>query len=1048
LEPADSRGRTPPSAPGGQTLWLILLHVTLAWTTALPAPCAQAAGGPAGESSPASRPQFKTSADLVQIDVAVADAQGRPVRGLGPGDFVLEEDGVPQKIEGFESVTAKEGGSDGSWIGDHVSTNTGTTTPGRVFVVLFDDLHLSESGAARARAAVAEFLRSLRKGDLVGVASTGGAVWCSGRLPGDGPGLQAAVQRLKSQRPPELRGAEQITDYEAMRIVEYNDTRVLETVVGRWTRGSKIWEQTWGPDGAPVSAGSPLAIGSDRLRAQVGSASSEAQTVQAMANQRHEAAKQRRRQTLQSITRILTVLAGAEGRKSVILMSEGFLRDPKEPQYALASAASRRANAPVYAVDVGGPSDPDLQGDQRRREDTGSTLEERQSLDEGLAAVAQESGGLAITNTGDPAGSLQRIVRESADYYVLGYQPTNGVLSGEFRRVRVSVRREGVRVRARPGYLASPSEPGPGAPGRLEEPARPLREIAVLPFSLPGIPLRMSAYTFEAKRGGTTRTLLVCEMKLDDLSFEQKDGEFGADLDVLLTVTQYATGRTLGDRPVAIRVAARSDLRGQNAWHRITQEVDLPAGLWQARFVVRDRRGGVTGSVAHSVDVPGDGWRLSTPVLSDATASEPDRELQHALPLARRTFAAAGVLYCEFEVYGGRPDRTTGLPRVAAGFEIVREGGAVERQEKPAPVEPVAGRALSPLIMVPLRGLKPANYDLVLKVQDLVTGQTQERREPFTLARPARPTLAYYHDLVQDYAGGRAEDAITTLATWPEVVVADLAKKIDALPDALPRAAVMLHTDAALALRAGGLAGHGRAHLELARVIAARRERETTFRRDWLLAVGFVLQGQSEVAAALPFYLECQQAFPGAAEAWLAAGTVYELSAFPDGLHGSFVARPSGDLVREAEAQYRQALVVDPSLLEARLRLGRVLQRSGRAEEAQAELARVGSASDGGATVALARLFLGELVERRGDADGAARQYRAALELDPSLQPAGLALGGLLGRRGDRQAAVEVLERVLRGGCPLGPPRLLAYRLGFGGRARAAIDALRKAVHS
>ena len=55
---------------------------------------------------------------------------------------------------------------------------------------------------------------------------------------------------------------------------------------------------------------------------------------------------------------------------------------------------------------------------------------------------------------------------------------------------------------------------------------------------------------------------------------QEKKGQFSAELDVLLTVTHYATGRTLGDRPVGIQLAARSDVRGQNAWHRITQEVE------------------------------------------------------------------------------------------------------------------------------------------------------------------------------------------------------------------------------------------------------------------------------------------------------------------------------------------------------------------------------------------------------------------------------------------------------------------------------------------
>ena len=59
--------------------------------------------------------------------------------------------------------------------------------------------------------------------------STGGAIWCSGRVDRDSEGLLAALQRLKGLRPTELRGADQITDFEATRIAQHNDSAVLRT---------------------------------------------------------------------------------------------------------------------------------------------------------------------------------------------------------------------------------------------------------------------------------------------------------------------------------------------------------------------------------------------------------------------------------------------------------------------------------------------------------------------------------------------------------------------------------------------------------------------------------------------------------------------------------------------------------------------------------------------------------------------------------------------------------------------------------------------------
>ena len=152
--------------------------------------------------------------------------------------------------------------------------------------------------------------------------------------------------------------------------------------------------------------------------------------------------------------------------------------------------------------------------------------------------------------------------------------------------------------------------------------------------------------------------------------------------------------------------------------------------------------------------------------------------------------------------------------------------------------------------------------------------------------------------------------------------------------------------------------------------------------------------------------------------------------------------------MEETKRQYRQALVIDPSLAEARLRLGRTLQRSGEPDGAREELRRVVDQGGGGPTEALAHLFLGELLERRGETEEAVREYRKALEQDPTLQQAGLAVAAILWRGGDRTGAVEVLETTLRSGRPVGLPSWLAYHLGLGLRAAPAIEALRRAARS
>ncbi len=45
---------------------------------------------------------FTSYVDLVQLNVAVTDKKGNYITGLRPQDFVIAEDGIPQKLATFE----------------------------------------------------------------------------------------------------------------------------------------------------------------------------------------------------------------------------------------------------------------------------------------------------------------------------------------------------------------------------------------------------------------------------------------------------------------------------------------------------------------------------------------------------------------------------------------------------------------------------------------------------------------------------------------------------------------------------------------------------------------------------------------------------------------------------------------------------------------------------------------------------------------------------------------------------------------------------------
>ena len=69
------------------------------------------------------------------------------------------------------------------------------------------------------------------------------------------------------------------------------------------------------------------------------------------------------------------------------------------------------------------------------------------------------------SNTNNLDAALKRMLADIGTYYLLGYYSTNTRLDGRFRKLTVRVKRPGVEVRARPGYLAPTEEEAAAARG-------------------------------------------------------------------------------------------------------------------------------------------------------------------------------------------------------------------------------------------------------------------------------------------------------------------------------------------------------------------------------------------------------------------------------------------------------------------------------------------------------------------------------------------------------------------------------------------------------
>ncbi len=71
-----------------------------------------------------------------------------------------------------------------------------------------------------------------------------------------------------------------------------------------------------------------------------------------------------------------------------------------------------------------------------------------------LDAIADAAGGKAYYNTNGLKDILAEIVNDGSNYYTLAYSTTNQAWKGQFRRIKITVNRPGVKLQYRPGYYA------------------------------------------------------------------------------------------------------------------------------------------------------------------------------------------------------------------------------------------------------------------------------------------------------------------------------------------------------------------------------------------------------------------------------------------------------------------------------------------------------------------------------------------------------------------------------------------------------------------
>ena len=383
---------------------------------------------------------FRSAANLVEVDVMVHDSEGRFVAGLTADDFEVFEDGRPQDVQQFYLV-AHEGGSVRAVNPLPAErTDFSDARNRRLFVFLFDERHLSTESLLRIKTGVERFINSqFRPGDYGGI-YTAGAMY-RGRITADKIELLAGLQKVlpsidnRERLLQELRSFPSIPgEHEALRI-DYGDQALLDQLA------ASLCETD--PEACAIAGGE------GQVEFQI------EQKARAYIREARVATAS----TIEQLRHVAVNLGTIPGRKTVVFLSDGFFIEENRADVQAISALAARSGATFYSVYgrgttiVGGHPTPDALTPERGRLATFDTV------DDGPQILTGTTGGFVVRNANDISRAIGLVARDTSTYYVLGYQPTNATMDGKLRKIEVRAKGDGMNVRARRGYVASPLPP-------------------------------------------------------------------------------------------------------------------------------------------------------------------------------------------------------------------------------------------------------------------------------------------------------------------------------------------------------------------------------------------------------------------------------------------------------------------------------------------------------------------------------------------------------------------------------------------------------------
>ena len=554
---------------------------------------------------------IRSSVRLVQVSVVVADKKGNPVAGLKQEDFTLLDEGKPQKIAFFNEPARSVEHSSASPVRrlpPNVFTNRydlkGEDAPGAVTVVLFDALNTARQDQAYVRKQVIRFLRELKPQDHVAVY-----------------GLTTQLFRL----------------HEFTR-----DSADLVAAAEKFTpRELAAYDSTHTPDIDLVSLGADPQW--TNLQNSVNNANAE---IAAMQNVNRVAL------TVGALAAIADHVSGIPGRKNLVWISGGFPiqiglpnigvppavistpsprpgapgvsmtgpgggvgdtgtanRLPRsgqqtgslEGQVRAAAESLNRANIAIYAIDAKGVEidsrmDVSTRGPRLSSPVRGiSALAAEQDARDSSKLLADRTGGLAFFGNNDIRDAMRRAFDDGRYAYSIGFYPNHGDWNGKFRKIKIQIKGEGLKLRYRSGYYAFSDHSDPQTVV-----VAALQEAADSPLDATNVGMIVSGKAAGKPDAPTLELHIGIDPK--QLLLQDSDDHRTGAVD-LLVLQSDADGRKVAaeKQHIALNLEAKQYEYMSKAAMVFDRPLLIAPTATEVRVVLRDAGSGSLGSVTFSI---------------------------------------------------------------------------------------------------------------------------------------------------------------------------------------------------------------------------------------------------------------------------------------------------------------------------------------------------------------------------------------------------------------------------------------------------------------